>query len=75
MKLADYYDALAQHDWYHMMSDDHNVWSRGSAQEKRLRDLKKLSDEHARLFDEWSDYVWKTNEDGTRLPRPERPAE
>ena len=75
MKLTDYYDALACHDWTHMMSDDHGVWSRGSAEETRLRDLRKLSDEHARLYDERSGYLRKRGEDGARLPKPERPAE
>lgn len=75
MKLTDYYDALARHDWTHMMSDDHSVYSRGAAEERRLQDLRKLSNEHARLYDEWSNYIWMRGMDGARLPRPERPAE
>ena len=35
-----YETALATHDWYYMMSDDHRVWERGRAEKSRLLTLK-----------------------------------
>ena len=35
-----YEAALATHDWYYMMSDDHRVWERGRAEKAKLMALK-----------------------------------
>lgn len=42
MNLAEFYDRVKNHDWYHERSDDGNVVARGYTHMKRLRATAKL---------------------------------
>lgn len=51
MNLADYFRELELHDWYYEFSDDHSVWTKAKANEKRLIALRLESPQHAALYD------------------------
>lgn len=73
--LKDFYRMLTNHDWYHMMSDDHSVWLRGCASEKRLAIIAKESEEHAKLMRGFSEHYFSGKSWGTvQTPLPEEPA-
>ncbi|HAX81607.1 MAG TPA: hypothetical protein DCY40_03430 [Actinobacteria bacterium] len=51
--LADFRAALARHDWYYAMSDSHRTYTRGEAEERRLREAaRSLGVEGMRAFNE-----------------------
>ena len=37
-KFVEASEKLQQHDWYHMMSDSHGVWSDGNSELKKLEE-------------------------------------
>lgn len=65
--LPEYYDMLARHDWTYMMSDDPNVYKRGSASESRIKSILKESPEHQALIEAYRNFAWG------RGPKPEKP--
>lgn len=74
LTLAQYWDELNKHDWYYAFSDDGLVYSRGSANEGRLKALAKQSPAHQQLFNDFYDHhfsgaSWNTK----KHPRPPRP--
>ena len=53
--LAQLYEALERHDWFHEMSDDYGVWERGQADWKRLsHSAKQLGPQAERLLEDFS---------------------
>ena len=70
--LAEYYDMLAAHDWFHAMSDDHMAWQGGRRREVELRQIANAGGPaYEDLLADWEDFVsgyMKGN-------RPRRPAE
>ena len=55
--LAELYEALERHDWFHEMSDDHGVWERGSADWKRInKAAERLGLNAKRLVTDFSTY-------------------
>lgn len=77
MKLADYWDALTQHDWFYEMSDDHRVWAKGRSNQARMERISKESPEHKKLYDGFEKHVFSGQQVyGTeKAPMPERPKE
>lgn len=83
--LSDYYNMLSGLDWTYEMSDDHQVWKRGSAAMGKVEDIARQSEEHKKLFDAYKAHAWsgwKSKPDGTpdydagrEVPKPERPKE
>ena len=56
--LAEYYDMLAAHDWFHAMSDDHTVWQGGRRREIELREIAVAGGHrYADLLADWEDFV------------------
>ena len=49
--LARYADLLRRFDWSYEYSDDHSVWRRGAAEEKKLIHWAKTSPTYQRLYD------------------------
>jgi len=55
-ELKSYYIMLKAHDWYFEYSDDHSVWTAGSDEQTRLREISQESVEHKKLwlgFNNW----------------------
>lgn len=72
--LQEYWDQINRHDWSYMMSDDGNVYRRGSAEEARLASIAKQSPEHQALWDAFKKHWWSGSHMGTeKAPKPERP--
>ena len=67
VSLEDFYNLLAGHDWWHEMSDDHNVWKRGSANLARLNSIAAQSPDHKDLMHQYADHVFNR---GQKPPRP-----
>ena len=66
--LAQLYEALERHDWFHEMSDDHGVWERGSADWKRLgRVAKQLGPKAEQLVVDYHKYVCTNKTRSTTL--------
>lgn len=60
--LKDYYQMLANHDWYFNYSSDSKVYRRGQESFAKLSMITKESEEHNKLFDAYFDYVWRDAE-------------
>jgi len=75
--LSQYYDSLERHDWYYMMSDDHGVYTRGSANELILRRVAKSKGPSLeRMFQQFHSHKFTGGPWGTtQTPLPERPTE
>ena len=53
LNIKDYEEMLKQHDWYYMMSEDSNVYKRGSFKQQELRELSGINDEFKELFKQY----------------------
>ena len=74
MNLNEFYDALENHDWFWMFSDDLKVKKNGENAEYELNEIAKLSSDHQDLLNAFRAYhfsgePWKTE----RCPKPNRP--
>lgn len=75
MTLAELWDLLDKHDWFHAMSDDHSVWVRGHSNEQRLRGHAHSIEGGEQLFRAFNDYVCSGRAWGNEeKPKPPRPA-
>jgi len=72
MTLAEFYDELEKHDWYHMMSDSHAVWQAGVRSLERLQELAKETPVHQGLLDAYQAYI-RGRIQGKRVSKPKRP--
>jgi hypothetical protein len=62
MTLNEFYKMLAGHDWYYQYSDDHGVWRRGQDRYDTIAMVAKESPEHQKLFEDYSDYIFRSSE-------------
>ena len=53
LNIKDYEEMLKHHDWYYMMSEDSNVYKRGSFKQQELRELSGINDEFKELFKQY----------------------
>lgn len=72
ISLEAYWDLLHSHDWFHEMSDDHNVFKRGEESYTRIRDVaaeaQKLGlPEYEQLYTQFQAHHYEHG------PLPERP--
>lgn len=51
MTLDEYERQLRAHDWWYAMSDDHRVFTKGDAEQKRLRQLANSDAAYRVLYD------------------------
>lgn len=73
--LVEFYDRLAEHDWFYHMVDDHQTWMTGKANAAALHKIGEESPEHAALLAAWKAHVYSGAGFGiVRQPRPPRPA-
>lgn len=70
VNLGEYWDQLSAHDWWYMMSDDPGVYRRGSAEESRLKGIRRQSPSHDALFTEMEAWGRSLGSAG-KPPRPE----
>ena len=74
LTLAEYWDELNRHDWYHMMSDDMRVYQSGQQAEKRLERLARDSKAHQALKKAFAKHYFSGKGWNTpKFPKPERP--
>lgn len=74
MSLSDYYDLLAQHDWYFSYSDDGRVYRAGVASLRTLREIARESEEHQELYLAFQRHYFSGAQWGTeKQALPERP--
>lgn len=74
LTLQEFYDLLANHDWYYQWSDDMRAYRAGQANEKVIEALAEQSDEHKKLYEEYSLAMFSGNIFGCPdHPIPERP--
>jgi hypothetical protein len=59
MALSEYYEALANHNWYYEYADDHDVWISGSESLSQLIDASRTSDEHRLLYESYVAHIFK----------------
>ena len=74
VSLIDFYQMLEWHDWFYSYSDDHRVWLNGQENAGKLAEIAKQSEEHNKLFRDYSKHVfsgpsWNTE----KSPKPEKP--
>lgn len=69
MELQQYYDLLADHDWYYAFSDSNSIFKRGANSYNSLVELSKLSSEHLDLFTKFKLWVQKSKNN----KKPDRP--
>jgi hypothetical protein len=78
-ELSAYWDRLNRHDWWYMMSDDHNVYRRGSAAESKILTdamlaARKGDADFLNLFQEFQAHARYLDTDGSKRPaKPPRP--
>jgi hypothetical protein len=72
MSLQEFWDLLEKHDWHYSYSDDAGVYHTGAKLQSRLREIAKLSNEHAQLFMNFESFMYRTN---LRVSKPRRPEE
>ena len=73
--LPEFWDMLAGHDWYYMMSDDGGVYRRGEAV---LSQLERIAGQGGHKYDKllkgWYDHMFSGRAWGTvQKPQPARP--
>ena len=74
--LAEFYDMLEAHDWYHMMSDDRSVDEHGAANWRKLNEIAADSANHIALLAAYSNYMYSGPPwENEKAPKPERPKE
>lgn len=69
MKITEYYDQLASHDWFYMYSDDSNVHRRGRDNVARLQAIAQENESLLNLYKLYNDYI------NGKSDKPERPLE
>lgn len=75
VSLADFWEMLNKHDWYHMMSDDIKVDRSGAADMAKLAKIAKQSPEHEAMLQGFHQHFWSGKPWNTEVkPKPERPA-
>jgi hypothetical protein len=72
--LAEYYEMLEKHDWYHMMSDDRGVDDRGAQNYRKLEKIAQGDPMKKQLMLEYQNHMftgepWRT----PKAPKPVRP--
>jgi hypothetical protein len=72
MNIKEYFEACKNFDWYYSFSDDHRVYTRESANEKKLVAEYKNDPIKEKIFKDWSKHVfsgkgWST----AQAPKPE----
>lgn len=76
MTLLELYQQLEQHDWFHAMSDSHEVWQRGDANWNRLMTEAGKIEGGVDLMMAYSKHVFSGEAFGTtKQPKPEKPIE
>jgi hypothetical protein len=55
LTIQDYKSMLDKHDWYYMMSEDANVYKKGSYSYAKVKELSYISDKHKELFKQYQD--------------------
>lgn len=50
MSKEEFLKLLYEHDWYYQMSDDVSIWTKGSEERKRIKDLCKDNPEFMKLY-------------------------
>ena len=53
LNIKDYEEMLKHHDWYYMMSEDSNVYKRGSFRQQELRELSDTNYDFKQLFEKY----------------------
>ncbi len=72
--LAALYEELERHDWFYHFSDDHRVWTAGSAKENALTAKAKTIPGGLSLLDEYGKHVFSGQPWNTpKAPKPEKP--
>jgi len=72
MNLKEFDKALACHDWYYAMSDDHSVWTRGEVAHGKLLKETKISIDHKALYDAYYNRHFTGKHYGTPEFTPEQ---
>lgn len=77
ISLQDYWDQLDRHDWYYQFSDDGGTYRWGSDNEKKLKKLAELSDDHKALYSAFVQSKFNAStgfsKDIPAIPKPDRP--
>jgi len=73
--LQQFFDDVAGHDWFHEMSDDHSVYSRGEANWKRLTVIANTNGPgYVAILNAWRSYHYSGLVFGSeKKPKPIRP--
>jgi hypothetical protein len=56
--LTEFYEMLRNHDWFHMMSDDSSIDTKGRIERQKLDEIAKQSPEHKELLENYHRSVW-----------------
>lgn len=71
MDLTEFFNACQHHDWYYHFSDDHGVWSRGGAAERKLKSEAATDETKQAILDAWREFYFSGESFGKpRAPRP-----
>lgn len=77
MKLSKFYDLLASHDWFYMMSDSFSISSAGEREHANI--LKNMvTDKHEKLYKNYREYILGRAvgcDSYPEIPKPKRPEE
>lgn len=74
--LPEFWDELEKHDWFFEMSDCHYTYNKGKESYYKLQILAAESEEHMKLFSDFSKHMFTGKPWGTeKQPKPERPEE
>ena len=53
MNIQEFYGLLEDHDWTFEYSDDHSVWGRGCAEERKIYDAMENNESFKTLYNEY----------------------
>lgn len=74
MNLAELFRELERHDWFHQMSDDPHVFTRGQEDWRRLEHAAKTIEGGEDLFKAYAKHAFSGPAFGTpQAPKPEMP--
>lgn len=69
--ITEYFNAVANRDWFHEMSDSYSVYLAGTAELKRLQHLAEGSEILQRILDDWTGHYYSGEPWSTpKAPRP-----
>jgi hypothetical protein len=72
--LAEYYEMLERHDWFHMMSDDGSVDRKGEENYRKLAKIAERDPMKLQLLKDYGEYMFSGDPwSDVKKPKPVRP--